>query len=255
MSQDISIIIVFEPRVILEGVTRDWSQFSQLGTCYIPQIVLEELEFLTKRAVSEKEEKTAREFFRFFPNSGWQVTQGMTHHDALTVMEGENLSKNARLQVAIAESVYYLTLENTNKLVVLVTNQQNLRQEVENLAQDNLVSLTLAQFTQWLRTKQKPMNVSQKIAGFSNGKISTPISSPPPVKNASGNNGNVVSSTSASYQPKARVKSQNNPIGTIISGLLALGALTVTGMIAWYFIQPQSFQEFWQKMEELKIKN
>ncbi|MGI0480608.1 PIN domain-containing protein [Geminocystis sp. CENA526] len=255
MSQDISIIIVFEPRVILEGVTRDWSQFSQLGTCYIPQIVLEELEFLTKRAVSEKEEKTAREFFRFFPNSGWQVTQGMTHHDALTVMEGENLSKNARLQVAIAESVYYLTLENTNKLVVLVTNQQNLREEVENLAQDNLVSLTLAQFTQWLRTKQKPINVSQKIAGFSNGKISSPVSSPPPAKNPSRNNGNVVSPTSASYQPKAKVKPQNNTLGTIISGLLALGALTVTVMIAWYFIQPQSFQEFWQKMEELKIKN
>lgn len=246
MSQDISIIIVFELRTILAGTTRDWSQFSELGICYIPQVVLEELEFLTKRAISEVEEKTAREFMRFFPDSGWQVTQGMTHHDALTVMEGENLSKNARLQLVMAESVYYLSLENVNKLVVLVTNQQNLREEIDNLAQDNLVSLTLAQFIQWLRTKQKPINVSQKIASFSNGKISHREESSP-IKTNANSNGKTTSISAQSYQPKAKIKPKNNTFNTIISGFLAIGGLTITVMIAWYFIQPQSFQQFWQK--------
>lgn len=244
MSQDIPIIIVFELRTILEGSTRDWNQFSQLGVCYIPQVVLEELEFLTKRAVSETEEKIAREFLRFFPDSGWQVTQGMTHHDALTMMEGENLSKNARLQLVIAESVYDLSLENVNKLVVLVTNQQKLREEVENLAQNNLVSLTLAQFTQWLRTKQKPINVSQKMASFSNGKISHEVESSPVKTNT---NSKTPSINAQSYQPKAKIKPKNNTFNTIISGFLAVGGLTITVMIAWYFIQPQSFQQFWQK--------
>lgn len=246
MSQDISIIIVFELRAILAGTTRDWSQFSQLGICYIPQVVLEELDFLTKRAVSEGEEKTVREFFRFFPNSGWQVTQGMTHHDALTVMEGEKLSKNARLQLVMAESVYYLSLENVNKLVVLVTNQQNLREEVENLAQDNLVSLTLAQFTQWLRTKQKPTNVTQKIASFSNGKISHGKDSSS-VKSNANSNGKRASVNPQSYQPKAKIKPKNNTWNNLISGFLSIGGLTIMVMIAWYFLQPQSFQQFWQK--------
>lgn len=58
MSPDNSIILVFEPRVILAGRTLEWSQFHQLGTCLIPQIVLEELEFLTNRVVYPEEEKT-----------------------------------------------------------------------------------------------------------------------------------------------------------------------------------------------------
>ncbi|MBL1210812.1 PIN domain-containing protein [Geminocystis sp. GBBB08] len=243
MSQDISIIIVFELTAILAGSTRDWSRFSELGICCIPQIILEELEFLTKRAVSDTEEKTVREFLRFFPNSDWQINQGMTHHASLTATEGENLSKNARLQLAIAESVYYLTLENPHTLIILVANQQNLREELESIEQNNLATLTLAQFTQWLRTKQKPVNVSQKIAGLSNGKIS-PL--PPPIKNIN-SNGKTGDENPQNYSPKAKVKNKNNTPHSIISGLLAIGGFTITIMVAWYFIQPKSFQQFWQK--------
>jgi hypothetical protein len=172
----------------------------------------------------------------------------MTHHDGLRGMEGENLSKNARLQLVIAESVYYLSLENVNKLVVLVTNQQNLREEVENLAQDNLVSLTLAQFTQWLRTKQKPINVSQKMASFSNGKISHTEESSS-VKTNVNSNGKTASINAQSYQPKARIKPKNNTFNTILSGFLAIGGFSITIMLAWYLIQPKSFQQFWQKTD------
>ncbi|BAQ63537.1 PIN domain-containing protein [Geminocystis sp. NIES-3709] len=249
MPQHISIIIVFELRAILAGATRDWSQFSGLGICYIPQLVLEELEFLTKRAVSETDEKTAREFLRFFPDSGWQVTQGMTHHDSLTGMEGEDMSKNARLQLAIAESIYYLSLENPHKLVILVANQQSLREEVDNLGQDNLISLTLPQFIQWLRTQQKPINVSQKIASLSNGNVSyTSPANSSLVKNIN-NNGKGVSKNPENYSSKTKVKTKNknNTLSFTISGLLATGGLIITMMVVWYFIQPKSFQKFWEK--------
>ena len=242
MSQNKSIIIIFEPRAILAGSTRDWSQFSQLGVCYLPQIVLEELEFLTKRAISDAEEKTAREFFRFFPDSGWQVSQGMTHHDSLTNQDGDSLSKNARLQQAIAESTYYISLENPSKLVVFVGNNQNLREEIENLGQDNLVTLTLTQFIQWLRTQQKPLNVAQKIASMGNGSITTPK---PPISGSNNNKEEVT--LSSTYQTKAKVKAKNNTPNTIISGLLALSAFGFVILTGWYFLQPQSFQQFWQK--------
>lgn len=60
-------ILVFELTTILSGCTRDWTKFSDKGECYLPEVVLQELNFLTQRAITPKDEKIAREFSRFFP--------------------------------------------------------------------------------------------------------------------------------------------------------------------------------------------
>lgn len=246
MAQDLSIILVFDLKAILAGSTRDWNQFSELGKCYLPQVVLEELEFLTMRAVTDTEEKTAREFFRFLENSDWFISQGVTNHELLSSKEGENLSKNARLQLAIEQSAYYLTLEHPQSLVVVVSNQQTLREELENLGEDNLVTLTLPQFMQWLRTKQKPIKVTQKIASLGNGSMAkAPLEEDDRPINGKRSNS---SPNIASSPQKAKVKPpQNNIATTIFAGFSTIFSLIIVGLFGWYLGDPQSFQKFWQE--------
>lgn len=240
MGLDISIILAFEQTTILAGREKEWSQYQSLGSCYLPQVVLEELEFLTQRAVLPEEEQTARAFARFFPNSGWQIHQGMTAHQALQPLAGENLSKNVRLQSAIAQSIYDLSINNPDKLVVFICNQGNLRQNLDKIKPRNFTSLTLAQFNQWLRTKEKPATVTQIIEQLTN-----PSDSP---SFTSSNYPHKQKKTSPTSLPRTKkTSSKTNPLSTIISSLLALGALTVAVMLSWYLIQPDSFQKFWQQ--------
>lgn len=250
MSSNIPIILVFEPRAILAGRTRDWSQFTQVGNCLIPQTVMEELEFLTNRAVEPQEEQIAREFLRFLPDSTWEVDNSQQSHPSFTKKDGENLSKSARLQIAILESVYGIAVENPDKLVVFVANQSNLRENIDNLEQNNLTSLPLTQFIQWLRTKQNPVNITLKLQKFDSLK-NTSIPAKTSKKTVNQSSQSILNSKSlyeSSYQPQAKVKkSKTNPLAPIISSILALGSFIVIGGLAWYFIQPSSFREFWQK--------
>ena len=255
MSSDTSIILVFEPRAILAGRTRDWSQFRQIGTCLIPQIVLEELEFLTKRAVEPEEERTAREFLRFFPDSAWQINNSRQSHPSFSHKDGAHQSKSARLQLALVESIYGIATDNPDKLVVLVSNQGNLRNQLEKIEQNNLATLPLTQFIQWLRTQQKPVNISQKLQDLnsSNG-TSNSISSLAQKTSPNAKKTQKTSPTSASkslyqstYKPQAKVKAQSNSVASIFSTIIALSSVIVVGGLVWYLVQPKSFQQFWQK--------
>ncbi len=247
-------ILVFEPTAILAGRTRDWTQFQQLGDCVIPQIVKEELEFLTKRAIEPQEEEISREFFRFLPDSGWQVNSTQNNHPSFTKKAGEELSKSARLQLAIAQSVYGIATENPNDLVILISNKANLRTEIDNLEENNLTTLTLANFIQWLRTQQKPINISQKLAQLNTSnpekkvKTSTVKSNSQTQNKATKkSNTNNKSLYDSSYQPKAKVKKKNNPLASIIPSILALAGFIVVGGLIWSVVEPNSFQQFWQK--------
>ena len=247
MYPDISIILAFEPISILKGREKEWSQYKNLGQCYLPQVVLDELQFLTQRAVLPEEEKTAREFSRFFPHSHWQIHQGMSSHKALQSLEDENLSKNARLYNAIAQSVYDLTINNPDKLVVFISNKANLRQDLDKLKLNNFTCLTLAQFNQWLRTKQKPIIITQIIQQLTSNSDSPNITtSPNPSINKIKKN-NAISNVS-----KRTLKSSHptNPIPKIISGLLTIGALTILALLSWYLIEPKSFQEFRKNVQQ-----
>ncbi len=247
MSSDTSIILVFEPTVILQGREKEWQLYKNLGNCYLPEVVSEELEFLTKRSVLPEEEKIAREFIRFFPNSRWQIHHGMTSHQSWIAFGGESMSKNARLQNAIAQSVYDLTINNPEALVVLVSNKQNLRQDLEKIKKNNFASLTLAQFNQWLRTKQKPTIITNKLSQLMGNSDSdkTGVKSSNAQKNVnklSKTNPNQVRPSSG----KRQKSTPTNIFSTITSAILTLGAIAFVGFLSWYWLEPESFQEFWE---------
>jgi hypothetical protein len=254
-----SILLVFDLSAILAGRTRDWSQFNSVGSCFIPQVVMEEIEFLTQRSSDPEEEKIAREFTRFLPDSNWEISQSIAEHPSLTPPDGKNLSKNARLQLAVAQCVYGMTQENTASIVVMVSNQGNLRTQLENLKVNNLCTLTSAQFIQWLRTNQRPLNITQAIQKQSVGGWSPTSQSPNPQidrpKQGSTKTGSS-SSQSQSRTPRYSTSVKKaNPISGLINSILALVAFTAVGCSIWYFAQPKSFNQFWQKLGLPPISN
>jgi hypothetical protein len=253
MSKEIDIVIIFDPSAILASRTRDWSLFDQIGTCFIPQVVMDEINFLCKRASEPDEEKTAREFTRFIVDSTWELTEKLAEHPSLNPPSDEDLSKNAWLQQAISQSMYALALENQNKLVICISNKQTLRNNLDELKLKNLCTLPLAQFIQWIRTKQVPLNINQQKQKMMGKEISKTVSSSPTSNSTFATKTTNKSSNSTlnnhNFQAKnnARIPKKSNFIGHLISYIFAFLGFTLVGLFIWNFTQPDSFNKFWEK--------
>lgn len=242
-------ILVFDLPTILSGCTRDWVDFSNHAPCYLPEVVLQELNFLTQRAVTAKEEKIAREFSRFFPDSGWEITATMSAHPAISPKEAENLSKQARLSVAIAESVYDLALKkfSESEIVIFVSDNGNLKRELNQIQQPNLATISTAQLKQWIRTEEIPSAVQEILTKFPNQNHRQ-------IKNSLAKNNQFKQTNSASLSQKSsststnRSKSEDSILTILKSTFLAITTLTLTVAVAWYFIAPKSFLQTWQKL-------
>jgi len=157
------IILLFDVNGIIDKTTREWSEYSRVGTCYLPQVVYDEIQFLCDRASEPELERPAREFIRFHPESNWQLTGARATHPSLAPAQGQAQSKKARLNLAVVQCAYGLAQEMTNKLVVLVSNTQPLLQQIQALAVNNLCGITTTALLQWSRTSARPPAVTQQI--------------------------------------------------------------------------------------------
>ncbi|WP_330205360.1 PIN domain-containing protein [Cyanobacterium sp. Dongsha4] len=251
-------ILVFELTTILSGCTRDWTEFSDKGECYLPEVVLQELNFLTQRAITPKDEKIAREFSRFFPDSGWQITSTMSSHPALSAKDGESISKKARLSIAIAESVYDLALRHSGQIIIFVSNDGNLKRELNQIGQTNLAIISSAQLKQWIRADETPQavqDVMENLSYHQNNQVSShnfpKTSKLRGISSSSGKTNNTKNSNSR------KVGSEDSIFSIVKSGFLAVATLTITIGVAWYFIAPQSFWKTWEGigLPPLEVKN
>ena len=157
------ILVVVDLSAIMAGTTREWQEYSRVGKCFLSQVVYEEIEFLCNRAPEPNLEKTSREFIRFYPNSGWQVSTANETHPSLTPADSQALSKQARLALATVQCAYGLSQEQTTQLVVLVSNSQPLLQRLQALEAPNLSGITATAILQWARTGQRPVAVTQQL--------------------------------------------------------------------------------------------
>ncbi len=234
-------IIVIELSTILSGLAKDWVDFSRLGRCYLPEVVWREVEFLTFRAVTEKEEKIAREFMRFFPSSGWQIISDMSPLPAAAnTPEGMDMSKKARLLTAIAETVYDLSLKNTDELIVLVTSETNLKTQLQPLEIKNLAIITPNQLKNWLKTGTTPPAVAEKLS----------LLPPQPQETLQTNSSHprrLLQNTSSNvFFPATSGRRQRgeNPLQLIGYTVSAIVFLLVAVGLTWYLVSPQSLQKF-----------
>ena len=254
MAKTPPIAIILDLSAIMGSSIREWQEYSSIGNCYLPQIIYEEIEFLTGRASEPNIEKTAREFTRFFPESGWQITNAHAIHPTIKPAAGQNLSKQARLVVSVAQCMYGFAQENLDTLVVFVSNSQPILQRVPGLNQPNLCGITTAALLQWVRTKQRPPAVTKQLQTFSNSPNSgnnfqpqTPLQTPTESTSLSSDSPVITGPASATQTPTKTRPSSNNFLTKIVATLISVIIFAALGLTAWRFIQPESFNQFWRQ--------
>ncbi|MGK7902841.1 MAG: PIN domain-containing protein [Hormoscilla sp.] len=246
------IILLFDVNGILDKTTREWSEYSRVGTCYLPQVVYDEIRFLCDRASEPELEKPAREFIRFHPESNWQLTDARATHPSLTDAPGQAQSKKARLNLAVAECACGLAQEMTDKLIVLVSNTQPLLQQMQALTINNLCGITTTALLQWSRTSARPPAVTQQLQAIGRSGVSTsgagpsaaaaPRSTQPARKPALQQTGGP-----ASARKIPKTKKSSSLLVQLISSSIGLVILLSASFMLWRLIQPQSFDRFWQQ--------
>ncbi|MDX2096256.1 MAG: PIN domain-containing protein [Leptolyngbyaceae cyanobacterium bins.59] len=259
MSDPFPTSLVLDISALMASKTRDWQEFSRVGTCFLPGPVVDELKFLCDRASDSDQEKVAREFSRFHPTSGWQTTDLSLSHPSIKAPSGSAASKNARLMVSVAECAYGLAESNPEELIVLVSNSHPLLQMVQSTNAENLCGITLTALLQWARTHQKPPAVVQQgrtmQAAIMPGSVrsdsgSKPVrakaspgrSTPPPAPPAS-----PAPASAVRYRPNRSSSSHPGFLSQLISGVIALTLFTVAGLAMWQMVQPASFRQFWKR--------
>ncbi len=272
-----SICLLIDTSALLAGKTREWQDYAKVGTCYLPQVVLDELEFLCDRAVEPAQELTAREFRRFYRHSGWQVTTATASHPHLQgTSSGRELSKKARLLLETAAAAYGLAQTVPNQLVVVVSNDQNLRRRVDHLKESNLCTVPVASLLQWARSQQRPPNVVQKLQGMlqtesvqagmlNMGTPKTPLPTPEPEWQGqllSSRTGRGRSTMTPSRRPArsqaplvtntAKIKQRLTPtqpsaITQVFSLTTAMTSAVLAFALIWALVQPSSFHRTWRQ--------
>jgi hypothetical protein len=231
------------------GKTRDWQLFARAGECFVPRAVLEEIEFLCNRASEPDIERAAREFSRFYPESGWHSTLSIATHPALKRTEAQALSHKAQLSFTVAQTAYGLSRNRSDCLVVLVANDQSLMQRIRLIDAPNLCAIPLAAMMVWCRTLRRPAVVSTQmqvmrqpvtVAGGMNtvGKLprstASPVRVPPPAVKC--------------LQPRPLPQRHALRLQQTFYNLLTLLLVASVVLGVWRVIEPASFERFWQQL-------
>ncbi|MBC6436269.1 hypothetical protein FM036_46020 [Nostoc sp. HG1] len=92
-----SIILVFDVSALSAASCSEWREFARVGSCYLPQVVYEEMKMVFDRSPDPDLERIAKDFHRFHTTSNWNVTQANAHHAALKMGSGQSLTRRARV--------------------------------------------------------------------------------------------------------------------------------------------------------------
>jgi hypothetical protein len=210
-------VLLFDRSAILGSDSHFWRGVSALGTCIIPQLVLEEINSIVSGFGTDGSNTQAAEFQRFMAASNWQISDVSATDPRLSQKLGSSASRNSRLDLAIAECAYGLALQ-TPAPIILVANTNSLSQAVNNLNRLNLLAVTLPTVKTWLQNRQIP-----EISILKN----------PSIKVTS----RAVTVRNANY---AR-------LNKILAGLIGWIVIMGIGLVVWRSLQPKEFNKFWQK--------
>jgi hypothetical protein len=156
------VLVTFDADVLMAGRTQVWQEYAKVGSCYLPEVVYDEIDYLTGKAVEKSQEQVAREFMRFFADSGWIITDSQETHRSLEPSI-KNQSKPAMLVVATAQCVYGLAQEHPDALIVFVSNSQPLLKRIASVGSANLCGITGAMLLNWARKAERPAAATQQL--------------------------------------------------------------------------------------------
>lgn len=268
------ILLILDVNTLTKTEIRDWIGFSRAGTCFIPQMVFEEMRFLYDRSPDSDLERVSREFNRFYSNSDWQITEVSGHHPLLKSSSGRALTRRVRVTLAVARSAYGMAQAHSQSLVVLVTSDQSILQRIDGMRIANLAAISSADLLQWSRSGHRPAAVQQVMQALRSANLTqSTVAAGAPDKTRSRAakaqtvltpRPTAVAPSSSRYRPTAQdrrggkrrrmpnrhasesylkrtnIKSQGEQV---IAILTALGALAFAVAIVWAFFSTTYFEQ------------
>jgi hypothetical protein len=160
------VILVFDISALSAASCSEWREFSRVGSCYIPQIIYEEMKLMFDRSPDPDLERIAKDFNRFYASSNWKITEADAHHAALKMGAGQSLTRRARVSLAVGRCAYGLAQTFQTSIVVLVTKDRSLLQRLYEIPEVNLCGITGEALLQWSRSGLRPIAVIQKVQQF-----------------------------------------------------------------------------------------
>ncbi|HEY9639149.1 MAG TPA: PIN domain-containing protein [Coleofasciculaceae cyanobacterium] len=235
------VILVFDISALSVASPAEWREFSRVGSCYVPQVVYEEMRLLFDRSPDPDLERIAKSFNRFYASSGWQITDVTAHHASFKVGSGQALTRRSRVSLAVGRCAFALSESFPNSLVVLVSKDRSLLQRLYEIPAVNLCGITGESLLQWSRTGQRPIAVSQKFQQFR-----TAYGLPPNTTGVS-QSYQKMSPTRMTAQPAKPtfIRSSALPdwVPDLISLLLAAAGLAIAAYLIWFLLNSQELKK------------
>lgn len=229
-------ILVFDISALSVSSPSEWREFSRVGSCYLPQVVYEEMRLLFDRSPDPDLERIAKAFTRFYGSSGWKITDINAHHPLLKVASGQALTRRARVSLAVGKCAYGLAQAFPNSMVVLISKDRTLLQRLYEIPCVNLCGITGDSLLQWSRTGQRPVAISQKLQQFraSHGILpnTTGLSHAPQRTSPT-------RLTPAPSKPSLLRQATSIPgwVPDLVSLLLAVGGMAIAAYLIWLLVQ------------------
>ncbi len=216
-------------------------------------MVLEEINFLSDHAPEPTHEQTAREFTRFYPESGWKSVSSIATHPSLKPAEGHTLSKRARLTLTVVQAAYGLARNRPDGLVIIVSSDQGLMQRLRALEMPNLCAIPVVALVQWTRTERKPPVVIHQLQLMraASGLVSSTAAAKPSRASLSTQAAPVAGSQRSTRQiskPVFRI-----PIAKIFYNVLTFIMVAIAVLAVWRVAFPASFEQLWQQVRSLIV--
>jgi hypothetical protein len=228
------VILVFDISALSAASCSEWREFSRVGSCYIPQIIYEEMKLMFDRSPDPDLERIAKDFNRFYASSSWKITEADAHHAALKMGAGQSLTRRARVSLAVGRCAYGLAQTFQTSIVVLVTKDRSLLQRLYEIPEVNLCGITGEALLQWSRSGLRPIAVIQKVQQFRTAHGMTRKAAP-----SHSERHNAVAASADRPKPAAVQAEVAIPhwLPDAASMVLAFLGVAIAGWLIWYMLQ------------------
>ncbi|MCA6501036.1 MAG: hypothetical protein ACK6CP_16485 [Pseudanabaena sp.] len=239
-------LLLVETSAIVSTNPNTWQAIAKLGECLLPEVVAIEIKNIAN-GKAEGNESNAKQF-QNSSDLNWQVTTLTAKHADLVIRATQNLSRQARVMINVAQSAVGVANAHPTQCVVLISDEISLRDRIAKLESKNLCAIPSAVARQWSRTDQAPPIVYQSIK-YLQKQISEAANQFPRQTDTIYLG---ASSSSLNAEQKIKDNQKANPNYGQIAIILVKFGLATTFSVAillfgWRLAQPQQFQQFWKK--------
>lgn len=238
-------LLLLETSAIAQTDVNTWTAIAKLGECLLPEVVAIEIKNIAN-GKSEGNESIAKQFQNLLPQLNWQITPLMGKHPELVLRSSQNLSRQAKSILNVAQSAVGVANAHPQRCVILISDEILLRDRIALLNSKNLAAIPTAIARQWSRTNEAPPIVQQLTKNLKSqldlklSQTSEPTS--------------VIDSRNSekprqAYAPKSapNIKDYGRFAIAIIKFGLTTTFLVTILLFGWRLIQPQQFQQLWEK--------